>query len=205
MAAPDSFSLAVLASGRGSNFQALIDASYDNSINAKITLLLTDNPNAAAIDRARKADIPAKIIERGDYPSRMAFDAALADEVEEASADLVCLAGFMRILSPDFLNRFPGKIINIHPSLLPAFPGLDVQKQALDAGVAVSGCTVHFVDEGVDTGPIIAQRQVEVKPDDTIESLSQRILEEEHRLYPEAIRMILRGEVSATAKPSAGQ
>lgn len=187
--------LVVLASGRGSNFQALIDACESGSIPAEIVLLLTDNPKAQALDRADKHGIKTRVIERKNFPSRDAFDTALANAAEEAGAELVCLAGFMRILSPVFISRFGGMVINIHPALLPSFPGLDAQRQALESGVKISGATVHFVDEGVDTGPIIAQAAVPVEDGDTVETLSARILEQEHRLYPEAVRMIASGKV----------
>lgn len=190
----DKLKLAVLASGRGSNFQALIDACEAGRLDARIVLLLTDNPAAGAIERAKKHGVPHRVIERREYRSRGEFDSALADAVDGAGADLVCLAGFMRILSPKFLSRMGGWVINIHPALLPSFPGLDAQKQALDAGVRITGATVHFVDEGVDTGPIIIQAAVPVEPGDTVEILSARILEKEHEIYPEAVRMIAAGE-----------
>ncbi|MGK7345538.1 MAG: phosphoribosylglycinamide formyltransferase [Candidatus Nitrospinota bacterium M3_3B_026] len=196
----DKLKLAVLASGRGSNFQALIDACEAGGLNVEIVLLLTDNPAAGAIERARKHGAPYRVIERREYRSREEFDSALADAVEEAGADLVCLAGFMRILSPEFLSRMGGWVINIHPALLPSFPGLDAQKQALDAGVRITGATVHFVDEGVDTGPIITQAAVPVEPGDTVETLSARILEKEHEIYPEAVRMIAAGEARPPEK-----
>ena len=199
---PDKFPIAVLASGRGSNFQALIDACKNGSLPAQIILLVTDNAKAIAIERAQKAGIEHRVITRADYKNREEFDSAIADAVGKSRAELVCLAGFMRILSPLFLTRFPGMVINIHPSLLPEFPGLDVQKRAIEAGAKVSGCTVHFVDEGVDTGPIIAQRKVEVMKDDTVETLSARILEEEHKLYPEAIRMVMSGEAMTDRSPA---
>lgn len=186
--------LAVLASGRGSNLQALIDASESGRMDGKVALLLTDNPNAYALERAKKHGIPVRVIERKNFASRQAFDSAFADAVEKSGVDIVALAGFMRIISPSFLSRFPGKVINVHPSLLPAFPGLDAQKQAFDYGVKITGCTVHFVDEGVDTGPIIIQSAVPVLPEDTVELLSARILEQEHIIYPKAVTMIARGE-----------
>lgn len=186
--------LAVLASGRGSNLQALVDASESNGMDGKVALLLTDNPDAYALTRAKKHGIPFRVIERKNFSSRQAFDSAFADAVEESGVDIVALAGFMRIISPSFLYRFPGKVINIHPSLLPAFPGLDAQKQALEYGVKITGCTVHFVDEGVDTGPIIIQSAVPVLPEDTVDMLSARILEQEHIIYPKAVTMIARGE-----------
>jgi len=189
----------VLASGRGSNLQALIDACAANELDARIVLVLSDNPAAAALERARAASIQAAVIERKNFGSREAFDKALADAVQQAGAELVCLAGFMRILSGVFLERFGGMIINIHPALLPAFPGLDAQRQALAHGVKITGCTVHFVDEGVDTGPIIVQEPVRVEPGDTVETLSARILDQEHKLYPEAVRLIAEGKVKPPA------
>ncbi len=187
--------LAVLVSGRGSNMQALMKGCKDGIIDAEIAIVVTDRPDALAIERARSHSIPTKIIERKDYESRALFDEALADCAQQAGAEIVCLAGFMRILSGVFLDRFRGMVVNIHPSLLPSFPGLDAQRQALEHGVKVSGCTVHFVDEGVDTGPIIAQTAVPVMPDDTVDSLSDRILEQEHLLYPRALQSVICGDV----------
>lgn len=186
--------LAVLASGRGSNLQALVDAGEKGAMDGTVSLVVSDNPAAYALERAKKHGIPFRVIERNNFASRQAFDDALACAVEESGADLAALAGFMRIISPSFLARFPGKVINIHPALLPSFPGLDAQKQALEYGVKISGCTVHFVDEGVDTGPIILQSAVPVLSGDTVESLSARILEQEHIIYPKAVTMIARGE-----------
>jgi phosphoribosylglycinamide formyltransferase-1 len=188
--------LAVLASGNGSNLQALINQCEAGRIDAKVGVVISDNPDAKALLRAKEHSIPALLIERKNFGSRDQFDSALADAAKEAKADLVCLAGFMRLLSSLFLNRFDGSVINIHPALLPSFPGLKAQKQALDYGVAISGCTVHFVDEGVDTGPIIMQTAVEVLPDDTVEDLSVRILRAEHQLYPKAVQLIAEGGAS---------
>ncbi|VAX17551.1 Phosphoribosylglycinamide formyltransferase [hydrothermal vent metagenome] len=188
--------IAVMASGRGSNLQAIIDEIEKGNLSAEIKLVLSDKPNAGALGRAEQHGIPAKVIERKHFSSREEFNSALADEVEASGARLVCLAGFMRILSGDFISRFDGWVINIHPALLPSFPGLDAQKQALDYGVMVSGATVHFVDEGVDTGPIISQAVVNVEPHDTVETLSARILEKEHIIYPNAIRLISLGQVT---------
>ncbi len=192
--------LAVLASGRGSNLQALVDAGEKGAMDGTVSLVVSDNPAAYALERAKKHGIPFRVIERKSFASRQAFDDALACAVEESGADLAALAGFMRIISPSFLARFPGKVINIHPALLPSFPGLDAQRQALEYGVKITGCTVHFVDEGVDTGPIIIQSAVPVLPGDTVESLSARILEQEHIIYPKAVTMIARGEVTAPEK-----
>ncbi len=189
----DKLKLAVLASGRGSNLQALINACESGLANAQVVLVLTDNPDAYALGRAEKHGIAHVSIIRKDYKSREEFDASLAKAVEESGAGLVCLAGFMRILSTAFLSRFGGWVINIHPALLPSFPGLDAQKQALDYGVKVTGATVHFVDEGVDTGRIIVQKAVDVDEDDTVESLSVKILQHEHIIYPEAVRLIAAG------------
>lgn len=186
--------LAVLASGRGSNLQALVDAGESGEMGGTVALVVSDNPASHALERARKHGIPFRVVERKGFASRQAFDLALAGAVEESGADLVALAGFMRIISPVFLARFPGKVINIHPSLLPSFPGLDAQRQALEYGVKITGCTVHFVDEGVDTGPVIAQSAVPVLPGDTVETLSARILEQEHIIYPRAVTMIARGQ-----------
>ena len=186
--------LAVLASGRGSNLQALVDAGERGEMDGTVALVVSDNPASYALERAKKHGIPSRVIERKAFASREAFNLAVADAVEESGADMVALAGFMRVISPSFLSRFPGKVINIHPSLLPAFPGLDAQKQALDYGVKITGCTVHFVDEGVDTGPIIIQSAVPVLPGDTVELLSARILAQEHIIYPKAVTMIARGQ-----------
>lgn len=192
--------IAVLASGRGSNLQALVDAGESGRMDGKVALVVSDNPGAYALERAKKNGIPSRVIERKNFASRRDFDSAFADAVEESGVDIVALAGFMRIISPSFLHQLPGKVINIHPSLLPAFPGLDAQKQALEYGVKITGCTVHFVDEGVDTGPIIIQSAVPVLPDDTVELLSARILQQEHIIYPKAVTMIARGE----ARPPEG-
>lgn len=185
--------LAVLASGRGSNLQALVDAGESGEMDGTVALVVSDNPGSYALERAKKQGIPSRVVERKGFASRQAFDTALADAVQESGAELVALAGFMRVISTSFLFRFPGKVINIHPSLLPAFPGLDAQKQALEYGVKITGCTVHYVDEGVDNGPIIIQSAVPVLPGDTVELLSARILEQEHIIYPKAVTMIARG------------
>jgi phosphoribosylglycinamide formyltransferase-1 len=186
--------LAVLASGRGSNLQALVDAGERGEMGGTVALVVSDNPGSYALERAKKHGIPSRVVERKGFASRQAFDSELANIVEVSGVDMVALAGFMRIISPAFLSRFPGKVINIHPSLLPAFPGLDAQKQALQYGVKISGCTVHYVDDGVDTGPIIIQSAVPVLPGDTVERLSERILEQEHIIYPKAVTMIACGE-----------
>ena len=181
----------VLASGRGSNLQALIDAAQNANFPAEVVLVLSDKKNAYALKRASMAGIRTRHL----APKEESFYRKMGDEIENYGIDLVCCAGFMRILPPDFVSRFAGRIINIHPSLLPSFPGLHAQKKALDAGVRVTGCTVHFVDEGVDTGPVILQAAVPVLPHDDEETLSERILAYEHRTYPLAVRLIAEGSV----------
>jgi phosphoribosylglycinamide formyltransferase-1 len=184
--------VAVLLSGRGSNFEAIARAIASGSLAAEIAVVVSNRPDARGLERARELGfnavcIPSKGVER------QAFDAMLHDEVGRHNVDLICLAGYMRLLSGGFTRNYPGRIVNIHPSLLPAFPGLDAQYQALAHGVKVTGCTAHFVDEGLDSGPIIRQSAVPVLDDDTTESLSARILEQEHRIYPEAIGIVLSG------------
>lgn len=191
----DSIKIGVLVSGRGSNLQALIDAAGAQQLDARIAVVISDQPGARAIERARQAGIPAAVVRREDYPSRQLFEEALAAVLEQHQVNLVVMAGFMRVLSPFLVNRWHRKLINIHPSLLPAFPGLEVQAKALDYGVRFSGCTVHFVDEGVDSGPIIAQSAVPVLPDDSADTLADRILMEEHRLLPRVVNWIARGQV----------
>ncbi|MDH4184942.1 MAG: phosphoribosylglycinamide formyltransferase [Nitrospinota bacterium] len=187
--------VAALASGRGSNLQALIDAASRPGAPFSMVAVISDNPNAKALERARAAGVDAVLVERRNHATRQLFDAALAEEARKRGADLVCLAGFMRLLSPSFLSGFRGRVINIHPALLPSFPGLDAQKQALDYGVKVTGCTVHFVDEGVDTGPIILQTPVMVEEGDTAQTLSDRILEQEHLAYVKAVELIATGKI----------
>lgn len=187
--------LAVLASGSGTNLQALIEAIEQGELQAEIVVVVSDKPDAYALKRAEAHGIAVRLVERKSFHSREAFEDQLAECIELAEADLVLLAGFMRILSAGFLRHFPQRVLNIHPSLLPAFPGLDAQKQALEYGVKVSGCTVHFVDEGTDTGPIILQAAVPVLPGDTREELARRILAEEHRIYPEAVRLYHAGRL----------
>jgi phosphoribosylglycinamide formyltransferase-1 len=183
--------LAILISGRGSNMVALADAVDDGRIpNAQIEIVISDQPDAAGLSIAKDRGIETLIIERRGR-SRVEHDAEIVSELERHEVDLVCLAGYMRILSQNFLDSYRGRLLNIHPSLLPSFPGLDAQRQALDNGVKLAGCTVHFVDETLDGGPIIAQRTVPVYEGDTVESLSARILEQEHQLYPEAVAQVL--------------
>jgi formyltetrahydrofolate-dependent phosphoribosylglycinamide formyltransferase len=189
---PSRFRLAILLSGRGSNFESIADAVAAGTIpGAEIVAVLSDVPGAPGLDRARERGLPALAVDRKQYPGRRAHEAEMLRQLDRARPDLICLAGFMRLLSAEFVARWRGRILNIHPALLPKFPGLDVQRRALEAGEKESGCTVHFVDEGTDTGPIVLQRRVPVLPEDTVESLSARILEQEHRAYPEAISQVL--------------
>jgi phosphoribosylglycinamide formyltransferase 1 len=182
--------VAVLVSGHGSNLQALIDASASPDYPAQIALVISNVPTAYALERARAAQLPTKVIDHRAFQRREDFERALLDGIAEHRAELVCLAGFMRILSPGFLRLFRGQILNIHPSLLPAFPGLHAPRQALNHGVKITGCTVHFVDEDTDNGPILVQAAVPVLPGDTEESLAARIHVEEHRIYPMAVRWV---------------
>lgn len=187
--------LGILCSGRGSNLKAIIEAIKKRQMPAKIGIVLTDNKNAKALEYAKKAGISASVVERNIYVSKNDFEKSLIKKLHSHQVDVVILAGFMRILSPNFIREFQGKILNIHPSLLPAFKGAHAQRDALDYGVKFSGCTVHFVDEGMDTGPIILQQIVPVEADDTEETLAQRILQEEHILYPKAIELFLQGRL----------
>jgi phosphoribosylglycinamide formyltransferase 1 len=189
------FRLGVLVSGRGTNLQAIIDWIEKETPNVKIALVISNKENAHALERCRRYGIQSVHLDPKSFENKIAFDKAMVTRLKESSIDLVCLAGFMRILSSEFIHAFPKKIINVHPSLLPAFPGLDAQKQALEYGVKLAGCTVHFVDEGVDTGPIICQTSVPVFDDDTEETLSDRILTEEHKLYPKAIQSIMNDQI----------
>lgn len=185
----DSLALGVLASGRGSNFQSIVDEIEAGRLQAEIRVLVVDNPGAYALERAKAHGIPALHISPKGFPSKDTFFSAIADELKTRGVELVVLAGFMRIVRKPLIEAYPHRIMNIHPALLPSFPGLHGQKQAVDYGVRISGCTVHFVDEGMDTGPVIIQAAVPVSPDDTEETLSERILRMEHRIYPEAIRL----------------
>lgn len=185
--------IAVLLSGRGSNFEALAEAVASGEIpGAELALVVSNREGAPGIEKARQRNIPCQVIPSRGL-EREAYDRLLLAALDPAGVDLICLAGFMRLLSPLFIERYRGRILNIHPSLLPAFPGLEAQRQALEYGVRFSGCTVHFVDESLDAGPIVLQAVVPVYDDDTVESLSARILAEEHRLYPRAVRIVLSG------------
>jgi phosphoribosylglycinamide formyltransferase-1 len=187
----DGRTLGILISGRGSNMQAILDAIRQGELDARVGIVVSNVASAAGLARAQEAGVPTTVIDHKRFSSREAFDQAVVDELQKREVDLVCLAGFMRLLSPLFVRAFPGRILNIHPSLLPSFPGLDAQRQALEHGVKVTGCTVHIVDEELDHGPIVLQTAVPVREDDTEETLSDRILAEEHRAYPRAIRLVL--------------
>lgn len=182
--------IGILISGRGSNMAAIVDAVRSGEIpHSEVTLVISDKADAAGLAKAAERGVETLVIERRGR-TRAEHDAEIGDELEKRGVELVCLAGYMRLLSPEFVRRFAGRIVNIHPSLLPAFPGLDAQKQAFDASVNVSGCTVHYVDELLDHGPTILQVQVERLDDDTVETLTQRILAEEHRLYIDALKKL---------------
>lgn len=186
--------IAILLSGRGSNFEAIADNVAAGRINAEIALVISNRADAPGLERAGQRGLPTAFLPSKGL-EREAYDRHMVAALREKQADLVCLAGFMRLLSPYFIREFPSRILNIHPSLLPAFPGLEAQRQALEHGVKVSGCTVHIVDEQLDHGPIILQTCVPVLDDDTVETLSARILKEEHRIYSEAIHLVLNDRV----------
>ena len=185
--------IGVLLSGRGSNFEALADSVAAGRIpNAEIAIVISNRENAPGIEKAQAREIPAQVIPSRGL-EREAYDKLVIAALEEKKVDLVCLAGYMRLLSPAFVAAYRGRILNIHPSLLPAFPGLESQRQAIEHGAKFSGCTVHFVDENLDAGPIILQAAVPIRDDDTPETLSERVLKEEHRIYTEAVRIVLEG------------
>ncbi|MFI5374421.1 MAG: phosphoribosylglycinamide formyltransferase [Candidatus Rokuibacteriota bacterium] len=192
---PEPLRVGVLASGRGSNFRALAEAAASGRIPASVVVLVTDRAGAPALAVAREHRIEAVVVDPRQHPSREAHEKAVIGVLDERRVGLVCLAGYMRLLSAGFVAHFAGRLLNIHPSLLPAFPGLHPHRQALAHGVRVSGATVHFVDEGVDTGPVVLQATVPVEPEDTEESLAARILVEEHRIYPEAVRLFAEGRL----------
>jgi len=187
--------LAVLISGRGSNLQAIIDACAGGKIPATVAVVISNDPAAPGLERAKKHNIPTVVIDNRNFQDKHTYELEIVKVLQAHKVDLVCLAGYMRIVGQVLLDHFRGKIVNIHPSLLPSFPGLHAQKQALEHGVTVTGCTVHFVDEGCDTGPIIIQSAVPVKEDDTEETLSARILEQEHHIYPLAIEFIAKDKL----------
>jgi phosphoribosylglycinamide formyltransferase-1 len=196
------FRLGVLGSGKGSNFVALAEACAASQVPARVALVLSDVADAPILQRARERNIPARFIAPGKFRTKLDEEAeqAFAEALRASRVDLVVLAGFMRVLKGEFLKAFEGRIVNVHPSLLPSFPGLAAWKQALDYGVKVTGCTVHFVDAGVDSGPIIGQHTVEVQDGDTAESLHQRIHSAEYELYPKCIAAIARGEIAVKGR-----
>lgn len=192
---PQPVPIAILISGRGTNMVALVQAAQQGRLNADVRLVLSNRPGVEGLQRAADLGVPTAVLSHRDFPTREAFDGALADLLESRGVRFVALAGFMRVLTPVFLDRFARRVVNIHPALLPSFPGIHAQRQALEYGVRVTGCTVHFVDSGTDTGEIIAQAAVEVRDEDDDDTLSARILETENRLYPQALDVVLRDGV----------
>jgi len=196
--------LGVLISGRGSNLEAILTAIGDGRLSARVSIVVSNRAEAAGLERARRRDVPTAVLSHRDFPSRTAYDAALVDLLRERSVDAVALAGFDRLLSSVFLDAFPGRVVNVHPALLPAFPGLHAQLQALEYGARITGVTVHVVDEEMDHGPIIAQAAVPILENDTEQTLSARILEEEHRLYPLALERLARGQLQVNGRRVTG-
>jgi phosphoribosylglycinamide formyltransferase-1 len=194
------YKLAALVSGRGSNLQAIIDSIERKELDAQLSIVISNIKDASALVRAERHGIETIFIDPASYTNRKSYDQALIDKLKLSAIDLICLAGYMRILGEEFILSFSRKIINIHPSLLPAFPGLNAQKQAIEYGVKFSGCTVHFVDTGVDSGPIILQTAVPVYDNDCEKSLSKRILKQEHYLYPKAIAMIIENKFNLNGR-----
>jgi len=197
--------LGVLISGRGSNLQAILDAIAEGRLDARVRLCVSNKPGVLGLERAEKAGVPTRVLSHKDYPDRPSYDAALAKALAEAGVTWVVLAGFMRIVTSVLLDAFPGRVINIHPSLLPAFPGVSAQAQALAHGARISGCTVHLVDTGTDTGPILAQAAVPVFPADTEESLSERILGREHELLVHVLSSIAAGKLVIERSKAPGE
>ena len=195
MAQAEKLKIAVLASGSGSNLQAIIDEIAAGLLPAELCLVISDKPDAYALQRAQKANVPTKILLPQDFASRSDYDAQLEQILQAAKVEVVALAGYMRLVTPTLLNAFPQRVLNIHPALLPSFPGLHAQRQAFEYGVKVAGCTVHFVDEGMDSGPIILQAPVPVLDTDDADSLAARILEQEHIIYPLALRLLAEGKL----------
>ncbi len=186
---------AVLISGSGSNLQALLDAAVAPDFPASIALVLSNKADAYGLQRAERAGIPTQVISHRDFPTREAFDAAMQEILVNSGVELICLAGFMRLLTPGFVEKWAGRMLNIHPSLLPAFKGLHTHERAIEAGVKFTGCTVHFVSAEMDAGPIIMQATVPVFPDDTPDRLRERVLEAEHRIYPQSLRLAASGRL----------
>ena len=197
---PDKFILAVLVSGRGSNLQAIIDSIEKNDLSAEIALVISNVKDAYALERAHKHGLESIFLDPKSYPDRTGYEQALVERSQSKSVNLICLAGFMRVLVKHFIETFSGRIINIHPSLLPAFPGLNVQNRALEYGARFSGCTVHYVNEEVDGGPIFLQTVVPIYDDDDEATLSERILEQEHIIYPEAIRLVIEDRLTLSGR-----
>ncbi len=194
--------IGVLVSGSGTNLQAILDAVAEGKLQARVAVVVSNVPGAGALDRARRAGVDTVVLEHAPFADRRAFDAALVDILAARGVEIVVLAGFMRLLTDVFLDAFPLRVVNVHPSLLPAFPGVNAQKQALAYGVQVAGCTVHFVDRGTDTGPIIAQAAVPVLAGDDAEALRLRILVKEHELLPRVLQWLGEGRVSVEAPPA---
>ena len=188
--------LGVLASGSGSNLQAILDACSRGTLDAQVVVVICNVPGAGALDRAARAGIPCRVLPHKSAPTREAYDELVVDELRQHGVDLVCLAGFMRLITPVLLTAFQNKILNIHPALLPSFPGLHAVRQAIAAGVRIAGCTVHLVDEGTDSGPIILQAAVPVVPGDTEQTLAARVLIQEHRIYSRAIGLFAEGRIN---------
>jgi phosphoribosylglycinamide formyltransferase-1 len=188
--------IAVLISGSGTNLDAIIRAIEEKRLDARITVVISNNPDAYGLERAKAHDLPYRVIDHAEFASREEFDSVLVEAVQESGAQAVVLAGFMRILSPRFIAAFAGKILNIHPVILPSFAGANAQRQQADFGVRLAGCTVHFVDEKMDHGPIVIQAVIPVYPDDNGDTLSERILAYEHRIYPQAIQWLAQGRLS---------
>ncbi|HNR51185.1 MAG TPA: phosphoribosylglycinamide formyltransferase [Deltaproteobacteria bacterium] len=192
--------IGALVSGSGTNLQSIMDACESSAVDAEVVVVISNVDGAYALERARKKSIPTEVVPHGDYPDRDAYDRELVRILRSHRVDLVVLAGFMRVLTPGFLEEFPERVMNIHPALLPSFPGLGVRLKAIEYGVRFSGCTVHFVDAGVDTGPIIIQAVVPVYPDDTEEELKDRILALEHKIYPKAIQLFAQGRLTVRGR-----
>lgn len=192
--------IGVLISGSGSNLQAILDGCREGRIDGKVVIVISDKQDAYGLERARKAGVEAIFLDPVSYETKSAYNQALAETLKERGVDLVCLAGYMRILRKPVLEAFEGRILNIHPSLLPAFPGIDAQGQALEHGVKVAGCTVHFVTAGMDEGPIVLQAPVPVLEDDTFETLRDRILGEEHQIYPRAIQLYAQARLTIAGR-----
>jgi phosphoribosylglycinamide formyltransferase-1 len=187
--------IAILASGQGTNLQAIIDAIEKGTLNAQIAVVISDNPKAFALERAKKHGIPHQVFVRKNYPDQESYEADILKALQEKKVEWIALAGYMRLLSSKFVAAYRNRILNIHPALLPSFPGLDAVSQTLQYGAKVTGCTVHLVDEGCDTGPIVAQRVVEIGPENTVETLTEKIHHEEHRLYPEVLQWAAEGRI----------